>query len=169
MIYYPYEDQSTALKQFRAGDLHWTYEVPNNQYKWLQQHYPDELVVSPWLGSYFFGFNLTREPFIQSLELRMALVMALDRQLLTDKVTQFGEQPSYTLVPPGIGEYESPAQEWAGWTQAERNDEARRLYQEAGYSEERPLRIEIRYNTSENHKNIKIIDTINDPIIIRPR
>ena len=156
VIYYPYEDQSTALKQFRSGDLHWTYEVPNNQFKWLQKHYPEELVVSPWLGSYFFGFNLSREPFIQSPELRMALVMALDRQLLTDKVTQFGEQPSFTLVPPGIGEYESPVQEWAGWTQERRNDEARRLYQEAGYSEERPLRIEIRYNTSQNHKKLAL-------------
>ena len=156
VLYYPYEDQSTALKQFRSGDLHWTYEVPNNQFKWLQKHYPDELVVSPWLGSYYFGFNLTREPFIQSPELRMALVMALDRQLLTDKVTQFGEQPSFTLVPPGIGEYESPVQEWATWTQEERNLEAQRLYQAAGYSEERPLRVEIRYNTSENHKKMAL-------------
>jgi len=156
VFYYPYEDQSTALKQFRAGDLHWTYEVPNNQFKWLQKHYPDELVVTPWLGSYFFGFNLTREPFIQSLDLRMALVLALDRQLLTDKVTQFGEQPSFTLVPPGIGEYESPVQEWEGWTQEQRNIEARRLYQQAGYSQERPLRIEIRYNTSQNHKKLSL-------------
>jgi len=156
VVYYPYEDQSTALKQFRSGDLHWTYEVPNNQFKWLQEHYPDELVVSPWLGSYFFGFNLTREPFIQSPELRLALVLALDRQLLTDKVTQFGEQPSFTLVPPGIGEYTSPEQEWANWTQEERNTEARRLYQQAGYSEERPLRIELRFNTSENHKKMAL-------------
>jgi oligopeptide transport system substrate-binding protein len=156
VFYYPYEDQSTALKQFRAGDLHWTYEVPNNQFKWLQNHYPDELVVTPWLGSYFFGFNLTREPFIQSPELRLALVLALDRQLLTDKVTQFGEQPSFTLVPPGIPDYESPEQEWTHWTQEERNAEAQRLYQEAGYSAERPLRIEIRYNTSENHKKLAL-------------
>lgn len=156
VYYYPYEDQSTALKQYRAGELHWTYEVPNNQFKWLQRHYPDELIVTPWLGSYFFGFNLTREPFIESPELRQALVMAIDRALITDKVTQFGEQPSFTLVPPGIGEYQSPQPEWAGWAQEERNAEARRLYAAAGYSEERPLKIEIRYNTSENHKKIAL-------------
>ena len=154
--YYPYEDQSTEVKQFRSGALHWTYEVPSNQFKWLQEHYPEELVISPWLGSYFFGFNLTREPFIESPNLRLALVMAVDRELLTEKVTQFGEQPSYTLVPPGIGEYQSLVPEWAGWTQEERNEEARRLYQQAGYSEERPLRIEIRYNTSENHKKLAL-------------
>jgi oligopeptide transport system substrate-binding protein len=156
VYYYPYEDQSTSLKQFRAGDLHWTYEVPNNQFQWLQKHYSEELVVSPWLGSYFFGFNLTREPFIESPELRQALVMAVDRELLTEKVTQFGEQPAYTLVPPGIGDYESPMPEWSAWSQEQRNTEARRLYAQAGYSAERPLRTEIRYNTSENHKKLAL-------------
>ncbi|MDX1460293.1 MAG: peptide ABC transporter substrate-binding protein [Xanthomonadales bacterium] len=156
VYYHPFEDQSTSLKQFRSGGLHWTYEVPNNQFRWLQEHYSDELVVSPWLGSYFFGFNLTREPFIESPELRKALVLAIDRELLTSKVTQFGEQPAYTLVPPGIGEYESPQPEWAGWTQEQRDEEARRLYAQAGYSERRPLHVEIRYNTSENHKKIAL-------------
>jgi oligopeptide transport system substrate-binding protein len=154
--YYPFEDQSTALKRFRAGKLHWTSEVPNNQFKWLQKHYPDELVISPWLGSYYFGFNLEREPFIENLGLRMALVLALDRNLLTEKVTQFGELPSFTLVPPGIRDYVSPVPEWAEWTQAEREAEARRLYAEAGYSEENPLRFEIRYTAGENNKKMAL-------------
>jgi oligopeptide transport system substrate-binding protein len=154
--YYPLEDQSTALKRFRAGKLHWTSEVPNNQFKWLQKHYPDELVISPWLGSYFFGFNLEREPFIENLGLRLALVLALDRDLLTEKVTQFGELPSYTLVPPGIRDYVSPVPEWAEWTQAERETEARRLYSMAGYSEDNPLQFEIRYTAGENNKKMAL-------------
>ena len=154
--YYPFEDQSTALKRFRAGKLHWTSEVPNNQFKWLQKHYPDELMISPWLGSYFFGFNLEREPFIENPELRLALVLALDRNLLTEKVTQFGELPSYTLVPPGIRDYVSPLPEWAEWTQAEREAEARRLYAEAGYSQQNPLKFEIRYTAGENNKKMAL-------------
>ncbi len=122
----------------------------------MQKHYPDELVISPWLGSYYFGFNLEREPFIENLGLRMALVLALDRDLLTEKVTQFGELPSYTLVPPGIRDYVSPVPEWAEWTQAEREAEARRLYAEAGYSEENPLRFEIRYTAGENNKKMAL-------------
>ncbi len=154
--YYPFVDQSTALKQFRAGKLHWTSMVPSNQFKWLQKHYPDELVISPWLGSYYFGFNLQREPFIENPELRLALALALDRDLLTEKVTQFGEQPSYTLVPPGIRGYVSPLPEWAAWTQAERNAQARSLYAAAGYSEENPLRFEIRYDTGGNNKKMAL-------------
>lgn len=154
--YLPIEDQSTELKTFRAGEMHWTYEVPNNQFKWLRENYPDELVVSPWLGSYFFGFNLLREPFIDSPDLRRALVLAIDRDVLTDKVTQFGELPSYNLVPPGVTDYEAAIPEYASWTQDEREAEARRLYALAGYSEVSPLRVEIRYNTSENHKKVAL-------------
>ncbi len=156
VVYYPLEDQSASLKQFRAGAIQWTYEVPNNQFQWLLENYPDELVISSWLGSYFFGFNLQREPFVETPLLRKALVLAIDRELITEKVTQFGETPSFTLVPPGIGEYVSPVPEYAGWTQEERVAEARRLYEAAGYTEDDPLRIEIRYNTSENHKKIAL-------------
>ena len=156
VYYYPFEDRSTALKQFRAGKLDWTFTVPNNQFKWLQKHYPDELVTSPWLGSYYFGFNLQREPFIENLGLRRALALAIDRDLLTEKVAQFGELPSYTLVPPGIRDYVSPLPEWAEWTQEERNAEARRLYAEAGYSEDNPLKFEIRYDTGESNKKMAL-------------
>ncbi len=154
--YYPYRDQSTALKQFRAEKLHWTDGVPANQFIWLQKKYPDELVISPWLGSYYFGFNLEREPFIENPELRLALALAVNRDLITNRVTQFGELPSYNLVPPGILDYVSPLPEWAGWTQVKRNFEAKRLYANAGYTEDKPLRFEIRYNTGENNKKMAL-------------
>ena len=154
--YIPTEDRSAEVKQFRSGELDWTNEVPNNQFKWLQRHYPDELVISPWMGSYFFGFNLTQEPFIDNPSLRMALILAIDRQIITDKVTQFGEEPSFALVPPGIDGYVPFSPEYADWPQEERDHEASRLYEQAGYSEDRPLRIEIRYNTSDNDKKIAL-------------
>jgi oligopeptide transport system substrate-binding protein len=156
VFFLPVEDLSSEVKLFRAGEVDWTYEVPNNQFAWLGEHYSAELVVSPWLGSYFFGFNLTREPFIDNPLLRRALVLAIDRELLTRKVTQFGEKPSFALVPPGIGTYQPANPEFAGWTQQERVAAAQRLYGQAGYSIENPLSVEIRYNTSENHKKIAL-------------
>lgn len=156
VFYLPTEDRAAEVKQFRAGELDWTNEVPNNQFRWLQKNYPDELVVSPWMGSYFFGFNLTQEPFIDNPSLRMALILAIDRQIITEKVTQFGEQPSFALVPPGIDGYVPFSPEYADWLQEEREHEARRLYEQAGYSEDNPLRVEIRYNTSDNNKKIAL-------------
>jgi oligopeptide transport system substrate-binding protein len=154
VFYIPTEDRATEVKQFRAGELDWTNEVPNNQFRWLQKHYPEELVVSPWMGSYYLGFNLTQEPFIDNPSLRMALLLSIDRKIITEKVTQFGELPSYSLVPPGIDGYVPFSPEYADWEQVERDHEARRLYEQAGYSEENPLRIEFRYNTSDNNKKI---------------
>jgi ABC-type oligopeptide transport system substrate-binding subunit len=84
------------------------------------------------------------------------LALAIDRDLLTEKIAQFGELPSYTLVPPGIRDYVSPLPEWAEWTQEERNTEARRLYAESGYSEDNPLKFEIRYDTGESNKKIAL-------------
>ncbi len=156
VIFMAIEDVSVEVTRFRSAALDWTNTVPNNQFAWLQRNYPDELVISPWTGSYFFGFNLEVEPFVQNPELRQALIFAIDRQIITDKVTQFGEQPSFALVPPGIEDYIPFVPEYADWTQQRRSEEARRLYEQAGYSQENPLRIEIRYNSSENHKKIAL-------------
>lgn len=156
VVYYPIEDENTEFQRFRAGDLAWTYQVPSNQFRWLERHLPNALSVSPWFGTYFFSFNLTRPPFEDSLPLRQALSLAVDREILTEKVSQFGEIPTFNLVPPGLFDYEPPAPDYAAWTQAEREEEARRLYRQAGYSESRPLDVELRYNTSENHRRISV-------------
>ena len=156
VVYLPIEELSAEVTQFRSGELDWTNEVPNNQFKWLQRYYPDELVISPWMGSYFFGFNLATEPFVENPELREALILAIDRQVITDKVTQFGERPSFALVPPDIDGYVPFSPDYMDWRQEQRNEEARRMYEFAGYSRDEPLRVEIRYNTSENHKKIAL-------------
>ncbi len=158
--YYPIEDQSSELKRYRAGEIDVTYEVPNNQFTWIKKYLGEELVINPWLGIYYYGFNLTKPPFKDSLKLRKALAMAVDRDILTGKVTQFGERPAYAFVPPGVssgaGIYAPQTPPWASWPREKQLAEARRLYEAAGYSKTNPLEVELRYNTSENHKKIAI-------------
>ncbi|MDT8439115.1 MAG: peptide ABC transporter substrate-binding protein [Wenzhouxiangellaceae bacterium] len=156
VVYYPIEDQNTEFQRFRAGDLDWTDQVPHNQFRWISRNLPAALSVSPWFGSYFYGFNLTRPPFEDNLALRQALTLAIDRDILTGKVTQFGEIPSFWLVPQGLPDYDGPEIEAAAWSQAKREQRARELYNEAGYSEDYPLEVELRYNTSENHRKIAV-------------
>ncbi len=157
--FYALADQSTETQLFRSGILDWTNDVPIGLYKWLQENMSDQLVVSPWMGSYFLGFNLSQEPFRNNKALRIALALAIDRDLLTEKVTRFGEQPAYTMVPNGLPDYTPQTPEWAEWTQAERDLAAGEYYARAGYSEENPLRVEFRYNSSENHKKIALAVT----------
>ncbi len=156
VTFFPFEDENTEFNRFRAGDLHWTYQVPSNQFRWLEQNMAEALHVSPWFGTYFFSFNLTREPFRDSVELRQALNLAIDREILTQRVTRFGEIPTFTLVPPGLPDYQPPEPEHAEWTQAEREARARELYARAGFSDSNPLVVELRYNTSENHRKIAV-------------
>lgn len=156
VVYFPIEDQSSELKRYRAGEIDFTNEVPNNQFKWIKANLNDELVISPWLGIYYYGFNLTKAPFKDNLDLRLALSMAIDREIITSKVTQFGEKPAYAFVPPGIGKYQPQEPEWATWSKERRQEEALRLYKKAGYSKTNPFEVELRYNTSENHKKTAI-------------
>ena len=156
VVFYPFEDVNSEFNRFRAGDLHWTYQVPNGQFRWLQRNMEQALMVSPWFGTYFFSFNLTREPFRDNLALRRALNLAVNRDILTERVSQFGEIPTFNLVPPGLPDYDPPEREYQTWTQQEREAEALRLYHQAGYSEDNPLTVELRYNTSENHRRIAV-------------
>ena len=153
VYYYPIEDQSTGLKRFRANELDFTYELPYKQLTWIKENLGDELVISPYLGVYYFGFNLTQPPFKDNFNLRKALTLAIDRDVITQKVTGAGEISAYNFVPP-VNNYTGQKPDWASWTQAERLAEAKRLYTEAGYSKEKPLTISIHYNTHENHKTI---------------
>src|SRR3546814_12441734 len=52
--------------------------------------------------------------------------------------------------------YDQQQVEWASWTQEQRNEEAKKLFAEAGYGPDNPLDVEILYNTDDNHKKIAI-------------
>jgi len=155
VYYYAIENPDAELKRYRADELDITGALPYQQLDWVRENLGDELVISPYLGSYYFGFNLTQPPFRNAEALRTALSMAIDREILTQRVAGAGEIAAYGWVPPVAG-YTGQQPEWASWTQAERNARAQALYAEAGYSAEKPLRVEVLYNTNENHKRMSV-------------
>ena len=153
--FYPIENQSIELQRYRADALDMTYELPFRQLAWLRENLADDIRISEYLGIYYFGLNVTRPPFQDNVALRRALNLAIDRELLTRQVTNAGEIPAYGYVP-AAAYYEQVVPEWADWTQEERVAEARRLYEEAGYSPDDPLTVQILYNTHENHRTIAV-------------
>lgn len=157
VVYYPTENLSTELKRYRAGQLHFTEEIPANQIRWVKKNLPDDIHIAPWLGTYYYGYNLTKPPFKDNIKLRQALSMAIDREIITEKVLPFGIIPAYGWVPPGVRDYKQEQEyEWKKLTRKERHAMAKKLYQEAGYSKSNPLKTEIRYNTHENHKRLAV-------------
>ena len=153
--YYPTEDSNAELQRYRAGELDYTDIVAATQIKWVKANLPNEYFVSPYLASYYYGFNLIRPPFQDKPKLRRALALAVNREILADQVLGAGQKPAFGWVPP-VAHYESQEMPEAKWTQAEREAEAKKLYAEAGYSAENPLRTEILYNTLEDHKRVAV-------------
>ena len=90
VIYYPTEDRATALKQFRAGELHINNDAPVDQVPWMRKNLPDEFRVAPYLGIYYYAINTLREPF-DDIRVRRALALAINREILVDKITRAGE------------------------------------------------------------------------------
>ena len=115
-----------------------------------------QLRISPYLGSFYLGYNLRRAPFADQPALRRALSLAIDRDILTRYITGLGERPAYTLIPPVMLGVAAPKPPDAAMTQPARNAEAQRLYAEAGYSATRPLDVELRYNTSTPHRRLAL-------------
>jgi len=154
--YHVLVQDSSELNRYRAGELHITSTVPPDNFAQAQEELGDQLHVAPYLGVYYYGFNLSKPPFKDNPDLRQALSMAIDREQLTTKVTGRGEAPAYSWVPPGANNYAPPALSYSAMTQAERNQVARNLYKGAGYSKENPLQIELRYNTSDTQRRTAV-------------
>jgi oligopeptide transport system substrate-binding protein len=154
---YNTEDMSAEVKRYRADGEDISYsDLPASQLPWLRENLPDELHIAPYLGSYYYGLNLTQPPFSEhGVDLRRALALAVNRQIITEEISAAGQIPAFGFVPP-VDNYTGQQMPEADWTQAEREDEARRLYAAAGFSRENPLRIEVMYNTHEDHRRVAL-------------
>lgn len=156
VIFVASEDANSELKRYRADEIDYTYEIPNDQVKWIRENLGAEFKVSPYAGIYYYGFNSAHDPFKDNPKLREALSLAIDRQAIVEKVTGVGETAAYNIVPAGFNGYTPYIPAHANDDQAKRLEKAKALYAEAGYSKDKPLKINILYNTSENHKKIAI-------------
>lgn len=146
VVFIPTDDINTAYKQFLAGDSDWIPTVPPAQLDAARRR--PEYYVSPYLGTYYFRFNVTKPP-LTDVRVRKALAQAVDRVALTKFVTKAGEVPHSGFVPVGLRGYEGP--QGPGFDVAA----AKRLLGEAGYPDGRGFpRVELLYNTSELHRVI---------------
>jgi oligopeptide transport system substrate-binding protein len=155
VVYLGIDEPEAELNRYRAGDLDLTAQIPQHRFRWARENLPGELHVAPYLSTQFWLFN-TRRPPLDDLRVRKALTMAVDRERLTRLVTGLGEHPAYGLVPPGVANYEAQSFEWRDESAEVRLEEAKALLAEAGYGPERPLRVEVHYNTDENLRRIAV-------------
>jgi oligopeptide transport system substrate-binding protein len=155
VVFDPSEDRAAVLKRYRAGEFDILRDLPNDQLGWLRQNMPKELHIAPYAGVYFYAFNTTKPPF-NDKRVRTALSMAINREILVEKISAAGELPAYGFVPDGTANYTPRRVPWRTMSQAEREAAAQKLMGEAGYGPNKPLQFQLAYNTSENHKRIAI-------------
>lgn len=151
VVYWVTENQSSELKRFRAGELDITESIPDSQISWIKDNLKSELRISPYLGSFFLGLNVS-DKYLQNLNLRKALSLAINREILTEKVLKTGQQPAYHIIPRNLlGQSISVSQN----TNEERIKLAKDFLKKSSINIH-DFKIEILYNNSENQRKVAI-------------
>jgi len=149
VVYYPIAAETDEYLRYRAGDLDVTAAVPANRVPELLAQRSADLQISPYLGTYFLGFNLQRAPFASNPDLRLALSLAIDREALAQQVLQGTQAPAYGLVPVGTAGYRQQSPPWAALAKEVRLEQARALYARAVGADVRPLKVRVIYGNSQ--------------------
>ena len=150
-------DESIAFTRYQAGELDKT-DLPTGKFPQLKKSMPDETFAFPRFCTYYYAFNRSETGLeaLQDVRVRKALSLAVDREILTERVLQSGEEPTYTLTPKFTAGFASPHLPYTEWTQQERVEEARKLLAEAGFNDQNPLKLNLLYNTGEPHKKVAV-------------
>lgn len=153
-------NEASGINRYRAGDLDIA-SLPKELYKdpKFMAEYGNQIHTSRKLGTFTYELNMAKPP-LDDIRVRKALDLGVEREIITQKVLGFGQTPTFTFTPNYIGAGEKIKQpEYAAWTQIQRNEEAKKLLAEAGYSKTNPLKTELLYNTNEGLKNIAVAVT----------
>jgi len=157
VIYYPTPDFSAAARRFQAGELQMTSDIPADQVQQLREKLGKEQVrISPYLGTYFLIINTAKKPF-DDIRVRRALSLVIDREFIADEIWGGTMLPAYGVIPPNIGNYGERAEaDFKGTSPLDREDEAKKLLAAAGFGPGMPLRVQLRYNTTDNNRRTVI-------------
>jgi oligopeptide transport system substrate-binding protein len=148
IIFFPVEEPATEERMFRTGQVDMTYELPQSKVDTYRKENPAALRTDPYLGVYFYRFNVARAPFTDK-RVRKALSLAIDRESIVKNVLRGGQQPEYAISYPNVAGY-TPRARLTGTV-----DDAKRLLAEAGYPGGKNFpTVELLYNTSDNHRQV---------------
>ena len=126
VIFFPTEKADTEDHNFRAGQVHLTYDVPKSKVPVYRAQSPSPLRIDPLLNITYLTFNVTKAPFTDP-RVRRALSLAIDRDAISQRVLNGAFLAAPTMVPPDCGSYRGTAQVALDYSAA------RQLLAEAGF------------------------------------
>ncbi len=151
----PTEDRAAGVKRYKAGEVDSMNDFPTEQLADLKKELGDQIHIAPQLGTYYYIFKFKKSPW-DNAKLRNAISMVIDRDYLAEKSWSGSMLPAYSMVPNGIKGYTPHEADFAKMDQLDREDAAKKIFAEMGISPEKPMKLEIRYNTAEGHKNTAV-------------
>ena len=155
VTFIPINEESSATKRYRAGDIDITESFPKNLYAQLKKTLPGEVYTPDQLGTYYYAFN-TQKGATADARVRKALSWSIDRRIIAEKVLGTGEKPAWRFTPDVTAGFKPSHSYIEQHSQQELNAQAKALLAAAGYGPGRPLHLTLLYNTSESHQKIAI-------------
>ncbi|MEZ8289201.1 ABC transporter substrate-binding protein [Vibrio sp. 10N.237.312.B06] len=155
VTFLPIENQVAEMNRFLSGEIDFTNELPTEHFKRLKKEHAEDVSVAGNLCTYYYIFNTKKAPF-DDVRVRKAISYAIDRDIVTGAILAQGQKPAYFLTPEITAGFDPELPQYGTMSQKERNVEAARLLEEAGYGKDNPLNFNLLYNTSENHKKIAV-------------
>jgi oligopeptide transport system substrate-binding protein len=141
VVFFPNDNIASDESQFRAGQLHVTWDVLPDHIARYRGANPPLVRVDPLSDTFFLRFNVRRHP-LDDRRVRRALSLAIDRAAIARDVLHGSRAPAGALTPPDTGGYTPAARVTTDCAQA------RRLLADAGYPGGRGLPvIELQMNT----------------------
>jgi oligopeptide transport system substrate-binding protein len=156
--YFVQDDLAAAFNRYRAGEYDILTDAPGDQQQMIIDTMPGEGHFAPFLGIYYYVINQEKAPF-DNVNVRKALSMAINRDVIGPDVLGTGELPAYGWVPEGTANYEGVEPympEWASLPYEEKVAQAAALMAEAGYTADNPLSLQLKYNTNDNHQRVAV-------------
>ena len=126
IVFLPIADPPVEERNFRAGQMHVTYELPPAKIAVYREREPARLRLDPRLGNVYLNFNVTRAP-CDNQKVRRALALAIDRAGILRTVFSGSFRPAEHLTPPNCGGYTARARVPTDFATA------RRLLADAGF------------------------------------
>jgi oligopeptide transport system substrate-binding protein len=152
----PVEDPARGVVRYRAGELDVLVTLPSEQLARLRRDFGSQVRLRQQIGLEYLAFN-TRRGATADARVRRALSMAIDRDLIVQRITQAGEPAAYCLVPLGVLHYpERGCADFERWTMSDRIARAKALLRAAGFGAGNTLTLRFRVNNSDTQRRIAL-------------
>ncbi len=155
IFFYPTSDDNAAERKVRTGDLDINTNFSGSRLEEINKNLPGYARIHGYTGLTYYIFNLRKAPF-NDARVRAAISMTADREFVTKEILKAGQQPAYSLVPPGIADYQTGAMatDFKGQSMEERLARAKKLLEEAGYGPNKPLKFTFSFRNSGDNPRV---------------